>query len=184
MEIFRFGSLPKKNVEIDEEGNVKVTGKLMVNGDFNTSKVKVIYVKKPSLGENGSLFLSFTGDPMDNPVLVSNGFIYTKKQQEDIDKFIELVQATNEEITVKDDTGASVQRTKQKKAEKNAIKCPKCKSINVDFMGNNRKGFSVGKAVAGGVLTGGIGTVAGFAGKKGKNEWHCKNCGSTFQTKK
>ena len=63
------------------------------------------------------------------------------------------------------------------------MKCPKCKSTEVTFMQNNRKGFSIGKAVAGGVLTGGFGAIAGFAGKKGKNQWHCKNCGNVFQTK-
>lgn len=46
------------------------------------------------------------------------------------------------------------------------IKCPKCRSTDVEFMSNNRKGFSAGKAAAGAVLTGGIGLLAGFAGKK------------------
>lgn len=62
--------------------------------------------------------------------------------------------------------------------------CPHCRSLNVSFMQNNKKGFSVGKAVGGAALTGGIGTLAGFAGKKGKNQWHCQNCGKTFETKK
>ncbi|MGJ1006906.1 hypothetical protein [Enterococcus gallinarum] len=48
------------------------------------------------------------------------------------------------------------------------IKCPKCRSTDVEFMSNNRKGFSAGKAAAGAVLTGGIGLLAGFAGKKAK----------------
>lgn len=61
------------------------------------------------------------------------------------------------------------------------IKCKYCKSTNVSFMQNNRKGFSIGKAVGGAILTGGIGTLAGFAGKKGKNEWHCSDCGRTFK---
>lgn len=61
------------------------------------------------------------------------------------------------------------------------MKCPKCKSKNVNFMQNNRKAFSVGKAVTGGVLTGGIGVLAGFFGKKGKNEWHCNDCGKVFK---
>lgn len=46
------------------------------------------------------------------------------------------------------------------------IKCKYCRSTNVAFMQNNRKGFSIGKAVGGAILTGGIGTLAGFAGKK------------------
>lgn len=65
-----------------------------------------------------------------------------------------------------------------------AVYCPHCKSIDVEFMQNNRKGFSAGKAVAGSVLVGSVGAVAGFAGKKGKDQWHCKNCGRTFEAKK
>ncbi len=61
--------------------------------------------------------------------------------------------------------------------------CPNCKNTNIQFMQNNKKNFSVGKAAAGTVLTGGIGLLAGFAGKKGKNQWHCNNCGNTFETK-
>lgn len=59
--------------------------------------------------------------------------------------------------------------------------CPKCKSTNIQVMGNNKKGFSVGKAVVGGLLTGGIGTLAGFAGKKGKYDVFCMDCGHRFQ---
>jgi len=63
------------------------------------------------------------------------------------------------------------------------MKCPKCKSHNVQVMGNNRKGFSVGKAFGGAILTGGIGTLAGFAGKKGKYECFCGDCGHRFKVK-
>ena len=63
--------------------------------------------------------------------------------------------------------------------------CPNCGSTNINFLGNNRKGFSVGKSVGGAMLTGGIGTLAGFAGKKGrKDNWHCGDCGTLFKLKK
>ena len=64
-----------------------------------------------------------------------------------------------------------------------AVKCPHCKSTDVEFMVQQRKAFSIGKAAAGTVMTGGVGALAGFAGKKGKKEWHCKNCGAVFATK-
>jgi phage protein len=80
-------------------------------------------------------------------------------------------------------SGNLVEVGKQKKIEKNAIKCPHCSSKKVQFMQQNKKGFSVGKAVGGAVLTGGIGTLAGFAGKKGKKQWHCQECGNIFETK-
>lgn len=70
----------------------------------------------------------------------------------------------------------SARATGQKK-----IKCPRCKSLDIQFLENDRKKFSIGKAVGGAVLTGGIGTLAGFAGKKGKkSNWRCNDCGNTF----
>lgn len=63
------------------------------------------------------------------------------------------------------------------------MKCPKCKSTNIQVLGNDRKAFSVGKAVGGALLTGGIGAIAGFAGKKGKYEVFCTNCGHRWETK-
>lgn len=75
-------------------------------------------------------------------------------------------------------------KNEHKKATAKAVKCPHCKSTDVEFMVQQRKAFSVGKAVAGAAMTSGVGALAGFAGKKGKKEWHCKNCGTVFATKK
>ncbi len=78
-----------------------------------------------------------------------------------------------------------VRKRNEKLDKKNGIiRCPNCSETDLEFLGNKKKGFSVGKAVAGGVLTGGIGTLAGFAGKKGKEDkYHCKNCGLNFEKK-
>jgi len=65
-----------------------------------------------------------------------------------------------------------------------SMKCPKCKSTKIQVMGNNRKGFSIGKAAGGFILTGGgIGALAGFAGKKGKYEVFCMDCGHRWKQK-
>lgn len=74
--------------------------------------------------------------------------------------------------------------SKKAKVLNKAVKCPQCKSIKTEYLGQNKKGFSVGKAVLGGMLTAGVGTLAGFAGKKGKYTWHCNECGCMFETKK
>lgn len=78
---------------------------------------------------------------------------------------------------------ANAKRDKKLAKQPSAIKrCPNCRSYNIEHLGNNRKKFSVGKAVGGAVLTGGVGTLAGFVGKKGKDSsWHCKECGQTFK---
>jgi len=88
----------------------------------------------------------------------------------------EFQQASEEFRQVKEDL-------KEEFRQARAIKCPHCKSTDVEFMVQQRKSFSIGKAAAGTIMTGGVGALAGFAGKKGKKEWHCKNCGAVFTTK-
>jgi|SRR5690625_255360 len=79
---------------------------------------------------------------------------------------------------------SELQKPKKKKRDKNIVACPNCDSTNVHFIKNDRKGFSIGKALGGAVLTGGIGALAGFAGKKGKDQWHCGDCGHAFLRKR
>ena len=55
----------------------------------------------------------------------------------------------------------------------NRATCPKCGS---DQLSANKKGFGVGKAVAGAVLTGGVGLLAGFIGSQ-KIYVTCLACG-------
>ena len=64
------------------------------------------------------------------------------------------------------------------------ITCPKCGSINVQVVAQNKKSFSIGKAVGGALLTGGVGLLAGFAGKKGDYQCHCQSCGEFFTVPK
>ena len=66
-------------------------------------------------------------------------------------------------------------------AQKNKFKCPNCGSKNIQALGIHKKGFSAGKAVGGVVLTGGVGALAGFAGKKTKKtDFVCNECGKRF----
>jgi len=57
------------------------------------------------------------------------------------------------------------------------ITCPKCGS---DQITANKKGYSVGKAAAGVILTGGIGLIAGAHGS-GKVKITCLSCGETWK---
>ena len=57
------------------------------------------------------------------------------------------------------------------------ICCPKCGSNQLT---SNKKGFSGGKAVAGLVLTGGVGLLAGTIGSN-KVLITCLNCGNQFK---
>ena len=61
----------------------------------------------------------------------------------------------------------------------NQVKCPKCGSEQISA---NKKGYSVGKAAAGVVLTGGIGLVAGAIGS-GDIKITCLLCGHSWNPK-
>ena len=74
----------------------------------------------------------------------------------------------------------SIQRARLKEK----MKCPRCGSRNIQPAGVHKGGFSVGKAVGGTILTGGVGSLAGFAGKQtGKSDWVCLDCGKSFTIK-
>lgn len=61
--------------------------------------------------------------------------------------------------------------------EQNEIRCPKCNSNQLTA---NKKGFSGTKAVVGGLLTGGVGLLAGTIGSN-KVIITCLACGNTFK---
>jgi len=57
------------------------------------------------------------------------------------------------------------------------VKCPKCKSSQVT---GQRQGFGFGKAIVGGVLTGGVGLLAGTIGSS-NIKVSCLKCGLTWK---
>lgn len=63
------------------------------------------------------------------------------------------------------------------KTTEEVIRCPKCKSSQLY---SSKKGFSGKKAVVGGLLTGGIGILAGTIGSN-KIIYTCISCGKKFK---
>ncbi|AAV30200.1 hypothetical protein X813_gp39 [Lactobacillus phage LL-Ku] len=63
------------------------------------------------------------------------------------------------------------------------VLCPNCGSVHVDLVGKSRKHFSVGKAVGGAFLAGGVGLLAGLAGKNNGTEFFCYTCHKAFKIK-
>jgi predicted nucleic-acid-binding Zn-ribbon protein len=57
-----------------------------------------------------------------------------------------------------------------------SVHCPKCNSTQVSAQ---KRGFSGGKAIAGAVVVGGVGALAGFH-NSGNIEIHCLKCGNTW----
>lgn len=69
------------------------------------------------------------------------------------------------------------QQIQQQNVVTEQIRCPSCGSNQVTA---NKRGFSAGKAIVGGLATGGIGLLAGFHGSR-KVEITCLNCGHVFR---
>ena len=61
--------------------------------------------------------------------------------------------------------------------QEDKLYCPFCGSSQLTA---NKKGFGAGKAVAGAVLTGGVGLLAGFIGS-GNVKITCLNCGCQWK---
>ncbi|MDL0260236.1 zinc ribbon domain-containing protein, partial [Clostridioides difficile] len=60
--------------------------------------------------------------------------------------------------------------------EDDVARCPRCGSVSLSA---HKKGFGIGKAVAGATIAGGIGLVAGNLGAK-KVRVTCLSCGKQF----
>lgn len=73
--------------------------------------------------------------------------------------------------------GNPINDTKPVGADKESLGCPKCKSQELHA---EQAGFSGGKALAGAVLTGGIGLLAGTIGSK-EVMVTCLKCGNRFK---
>ena len=85
------------------------------------------------------------------------------------------------------------QKSQQATQYRNQLTFKKCGSHDFQLAGDNSKKYSFGKSVAGsvglGVMTGGLGFIAGgavgFAGKKGKKSiFVCMNCGKAREVRK
>lgn len=61
--------------------------------------------------------------------------------------------------------------------EEDKVHCPECNSTQITA---DKKGYHAGKAIAGVILTGGVGLLAGFHGSK-KLVLYCMACGHKFK---
>jgi len=82
------------------------------------------------------------------------------------------------DVAKKVNANAALKNRKAEMDEQGIAYCPKCGSPSVQPM---KKGFSIGKAVVGGVLTGGIGLLAGTIGSK-NIEMYCLKCGHKYKS--
>lgn len=88
--------------------------------------------------------------------------MYNNNQLREVVEQYKLGHAVTVNVSVNEDDGQ--------------LRCPKCHSNQIEI---DKQGFSAGKALVGGILTGGIGLVAGFHGKN-KRKGKCLHCGHTW----
>lgn len=108
----------------------------------------------------------------------------TKQKEQEIKRQAKIANKKEHEQAMSEKTQALKKAISSStiNTSKSRLRCPHCGSTNVQPLGQHRKGFSVGKAVGGAVLTGGVGALAGFAGKKTKQtDFVCMNCGKQFK---
>lgn len=141
---------------------------------------RVLILQRDPLGANEHVVNIRLNNISD--VSYREGRIFSKFFITDDEQMYMIKQITNE------DAAALVKAIKQTirnvthKELSEELHCPYCGSENVKPLGVDKKNFSVGKAAAGAVLTGSIGVLAGFAGKKtGMTDFVCMDCGKQFK---
>lgn len=117
-----------------------------------------------------------------------------KRERLDIKSDVDLNEALSEMKEKNQNEREAKQKERASKLqEQKQITCKNCGGHDFQLAGDNSKKYSFGKSVAGsvglGLMTGGLGFIAGgaagFAGKKGKkNTLVCLNCGKTLEVKK
>lgn len=155
-------------------------------GDFKgvclvlVTNKRVLVLQKDPLGGNEHV-LNILLDKISD-VSYKKGMVFSQLFITDGEQIHKIKQISSNDIenlvkNIKETMASSTHRVLKK-----GLYCPYCNSENVKPLGAGRKAFSVGKAAAGAVLTGGIGVLAGFAGKKsGKTDFVCMNCGKQFK---
>lgn len=71
----------------------------------------------------------------------------------------------------------NIKKTEINVPKEKLLKCPKCRSTELT---TSKKGFSAGQAIAGAVVAGGVGILAGAIGNN-KIQITCLECGHTFK---
>lgn len=172
--------------------SVKFDGKLVSVGDETISleDIAAVFMRNPDR-KNKEGFLILSELPHQDQSSLEKEIIvpFIEKDYRNVEKlFYKLNKPVHQGYTNKELRRSGVRRAfsqfRQEVNNVTAKKCPSCKSTNIQFVENKRKGFSIGKAVGGSLLAGSTGSLAGFAGKKGKKStWHCMDCGHAFALK-
>lgn len=179
---YKFGTIGKKTITVDV-GVVSLKGSLGKKTVLNIEDIKFAYITPASFATNGTVYFSTDGNDSPTAALDKQGFMYTKGQLKDVESLLEesgidpiytdkTENFKKTKVSVKLISGK--EQIGSKKDEVSLIELkPGIVSVNtrqykfIGFDWGEQKYRSGGKAVAGavigGVLTGGIGALAGAA---------------------
>jgi len=119
-------------------------------------------------------------------VIIINGKHDTAEQHAEIEKELYNIYVKNNEENLKkykmkleheERVGRELQEFLASMREETEIRCPVCGSAQIT---STKKGFSLGKAAAGGLLLGGVGLLGGLVGSN-KVMLNCLSCGHQFK---
>jgi len=96
--------------------------------------------------------------------------IYVKDNEENLKKY-------KMKLESEEKAWEEIQKSLASLKEETEIRCPVCGSTQIT---STKKGFSLGKAAAGGLLLGGIGLLGGLVGSN-KIMLNCLSCGHQFK---
>lgn len=150
------------------------------------SQITKVHVKEPGSLTNGFIQFLTHLDLNELSLLTAgknkNCVFFNKNQSQDI---LKVKQTIDDQLFVNSEANYQAAPTASPKVishtnaqNEQTIQCPKCGSTQVTGM---KKGFSVGKAVAGTLLVGGV--LMGFVGSN-KVMVGCLNCGHKWQAGK
>lgn len=182
MTTFKFGTIGKKTVDLDGD-ILSLKGAIGKKVEMNFNEIQTAYITPASLSKNGTVYFSKDGKNSPNAAIDKHGFMYTKGQLKDVESLIEEsgIEAvfTDKPESIKKTRVAVklVSGKEQLGTKKDSITLvelePGIVSANVrqykftGFDWAEQKYRSGGKAVTGavigGVLTGGLGVLAGAA---------------------
>lgn len=155
-------------------------------GDFKgvclmlVTNKRVLVLQKDPLGGGKHVLNIPLGKISD--VSYEKGMVFSKLLIADGKQLYKIKQVSNDDAEAFVDSVKKIIASSTDKALSEGLHCPYCGSENVQPLGQHHKNFSIGKAVGGAVLTGGVGAVAGFLGKNTKQtDFVCMDCGEQFK---
>jgi len=172
MEIMRNQSLPKAGTDPDIDLQL-TQARAQAEEELADGQLQHIRISDASMREAKKIHSDLSPDiAFDENVMRNEMIIQERLMQIMVNKPLpQKTPPSEQSVQLSEPKGAQVRK------EPSTVRCPKCRSAQFTAQ---RQGFGLGKAAVGGVLTGGVGLLAGFIGSR-KVKVTCLNCGHSWK---